>query len=204
MTYWNAINSSDAQWCFKYKRNARSIMPDTGGDGLRLDLTEPDTTECNDVSLRYWNWDKTDYSDVWLSTSVTNERNDRNGLVISLNKVIQPAVLDANNLVCRNVTHFVDLDSSFEGYCYHTSTAFFLSGWPDSLEGGTISITADASADLSTPEASDKLPLPDSNTCNTTLGVDPDPVTVYWCDLASTVSSDPEGDLSIQRLRAGT
>lgn len=88
-----------------------------------------------------------DRSDVWLTTGL---RTGMNGLVMSLNNVIQAAVLDANNLVGRNVTRFVDVDPSFEGHRWcepgvkepdpsDTSTAFFLSGRPDVLEGDTIS-----------------------------------------------------------------
>ncbi|KAJ9318459.1 hypothetical protein DTO271D3_1121 [Paecilomyces variotii] len=146
-----------------------------------------------------------DWSDDWL------EKVERilNPCVTqaALMSVIQAAVLDANNMVGRNVTRFVDVDPSFEGHRWcepgvkepdssHTSTAFSLSGWPDVLEGDTISTTSDDSADLSVLEASGSLPLPDGNTCNTTLGVDPDPVEVYWCDLASAVASDPDGDIA--------
>jgi hypothetical protein len=138
-----------------------------------------------------------------------------NELVTSLNNVIQAAVLDANKLVGRNVTHFVDVDPSFEGHRWcesgvnepdssHPSTAFFLSGWPDITEGNTIQTTADDSADLSALKASGSLPLPDGNTCNTTLGIDPDPVEVYWCDLASAVTSDPGGDIAKQVALANT
>jgi hypothetical protein len=115
-------------------------------------------------------------------------------LVKPLHKVIEAAVFDANNLLGRNVTHFVDMDPSFEGHRWcepgviephasHMSTAFFLSGGSDIEEGATIMTAAEDSADLSVLQTSDSLPLPNGNTCNTALGVDPDPVEVYWCDL---------------------
>ncbi|KGO69674.1 Glycoside hydrolase, family 71 [Penicillium italicum] len=239
LRYLNAFIGWNAAWCYHYKSAAKSLMADTGADGLQYKLTSiylriigwaqqnpdfnlyiagyprffnADTTQCNDVSFRYWGWDKTDRSDVWLTNSLRTEMND---LVTSLNTVIEAAVLDANNLVGKNVTHFVDVDPSFEGHRWcepgviepdpsHMSTAFFLSGWPDIEEGATVAAAADDSSDLSVLQASGSLPLPDGNTCNTTLGVDPDPVDVYWCDLASAVVSDPDGDIANQVVLANT
>ncbi|OGE47618.1 hypothetical protein PENARI_c040G05131 [Penicillium arizonense] len=239
LRYFRALVGWDAAWCSHYKSAAKSLMADTGADGLQYRFTSiylriigwaqqnpdfnlyvagyprffnADTTQCNDVSFRYWGWDKVDHSDVWLTTSLRTEMND---LVTSLNKVIEAAVLDANNLVGRNVTHFVDVDPSFEGHRWcepgviepdpsHMSTAFFLSGWSDIEEGATVATAADDSADLSVLQASGSLPLPDGNTCNTTLGVDPDPVDVYWCDIASAVASDPDGDIATQVALANT
>lgn len=163
-----------------------------------------ETTACNDVSFRYWGWTKVDRTDVWLSTSLRAEMND---LVNSLNKVIEAAVLETNQLLNRNVTHFVDVNPYFDGHRWcedgvsepdstSTNTAFFLSGWPDVQEGATVSTAADESAELSGLSADGSLPLPDGYTCNTTLGIDPDPVDVYWCDIASAVVSDPDGDIA--------
>ncbi|KAJ5827408.1 hypothetical protein N7447_004171 [Penicillium robsamsonii] len=239
LRYYNSALGWDAAWCSHYKSAAKKLMADTGADGLQYKFTSiylriigwaqqnpdfnlyiagyprffnADTTQCNDVSFRYWGWDKTDHTDVWLTTSLRTEMND---LVKSLNKVIEAAVLDANKLVSRNVTHFVDVDPRFEGHRWcesgviepdpsHMSTAFFLSGWPDIEEGATVATAADDSAELSVLQTSGSLPLPDGNTCNTTLGVDPDPVDVYWCNLASAVVSDPGGDIAKQVVLANT
>ncbi|KAJ6103765.1 mutanase [Penicillium sp. IBT 16267x] len=233
LRYFDSPIGWDAFWCRRYKNAAKSLMADTGADGLQYKFTSiylriigwtesnPDfnlyiagyptffnteTTECDSVSFRYWGWEKADHTDIWLTVSLRNEMND---LVTTLNNVIQTAVLDANKLVGRNVTHFVDVNPSFDGHRWcepgvtepdpsHASTAFFLSGWPDIAEGDTIQTATDNSTELSTLEASKSLPLPDGNTCNITLGVDPDPVDVYWCDLASAIASEPDGDLAKQ------
>lgn len=131
-----------------------------------------------------------------------------NDLVVSLNEAIQAVVLDANNLSNSNVTHYVDVDSRFDGHRWceagvkepdssHKTTYFFLSGWPDIEEGGTVqTLSPDESADLSALQTAGRLPLPDGTTCNTTLGIDPDPVAVYWCDLAVAIASHPDGEIA--------
>lgn len=39
LRYWNAPIGWDAPWCYKYKRDARNLMADTGADGLQYKLT---------------------------------------------------------------------------------------------------------------------------------------------------------------------
>ena len=53
------------------------------------------------------------YKNVYLTATFRKEMNNP---VVSLNEAIQVAVLDANNLSNRNVTHYVDGDSRFEGH----------------------------------------------------------------------------------------
>ncbi|KAJ5649125.1 uncharacterized protein N7484_002848 [Penicillium longicatenatum] len=67
-----------------------------------------------------------------------------------------------------------------------------------------IQVSADNNTDLSTLEARRRLPLPDGNTCNTSLGIDHNPVDVYWCDLASEIASDPDGDIAQHVALANT
>jgi hypothetical protein len=67
-----------------------------------------------------------------------------------------------------------------------------------------IQVSTDNNTDLSTLEASRRLPLPDGNTCNITLGIDPDPVDIYWCDLASAIASDPDGVIAQRVALANT
>ncbi|CAG7981019.1 unnamed protein product, partial [Penicillium nalgiovense] len=233
LRYFNSYTLWDAWYCSSYKKAARNLIDDTSADGLQYKLTSiylriirrtqsnPDfhlyipgyprffnaeTTECNEATFRWWSWKVTpEPNDVYLTTSLREEMND---LVTSLNQVIKTAVIDANNLANRNVTHFVDVDPRFEGHRWceagvkepdssHKTTDFFLSGWPDIKEGDTVqSSSPDESADLSALQTGGSLPIPDGKTCNTTLGLDPDPVDVYWCDLAVAITQEPDGDLA--------
>lgn len=145
------------------------------------------------------------YKNVYLTATFRKEMNNP---VVSLNEAIQVAVLDANNLSNRNVTHYVDGDSRFEGHPWceagvkepdasHNATYFSLSGWPDIEEWNTEqTLSPDESADLSALQTAGRLPHPDGTTCNTTLGIDPDPVAVYWCDLAVAIASQPDGEIA--------
>ncbi|KAJ5957649.1 hypothetical protein N7501_011928 [Penicillium viridicatum] len=56
-------------------------------------------------------------------------------------------------------------------------------------------LSPNESTDLSALQTAGSLPLPDGITCNTTLGLDPDPVEVYWCDLAVAIANQPDGDM---------
>lgn len=46
--------------------------------------------------------------------------------------------------------------------------------------------------------------LPDANTCNTTLGVNPDPYAVAMCNVAQEVCDDPQGPEALRFGRANT
>ncbi|CAI7580533.1 unnamed protein product [Penicillium viridicatum] len=69
----------------------------------------------------------------------------------------------------------------------HKTTDSFLSGWPNITEGDMVQALS--------PDETGSLPLPDGITFNTTLGLDPDLVTVYWCDLAVAITNQPDGDM---------
>ncbi|KXG50758.1 uncharacterized protein PGRI_045250 [Penicillium griseofulvum] len=84
------------------------------------------------------------------------------------------------------------------------NAAFFLGGWSDIEEGAMVLTTADDTADLALLKARRSLLLPDGKTCNTTLGVCPDPVPIYWFDLASAVVSNPDGNIAKQVALADT
>ncbi|PKX91286.1 putative alpha-1,3-glucanase [Aspergillus novofumigatus IBT 16806] len=166
----------------------------------------PTTTECDSVTFKYWSWQfGPSPTTTYLTTDLRKEMND---LVDGVNQAIQAAVTDTNELMISNATHFVDVNPYFEGHRWceagvkepdssNRNTYFFLSGWPDVTESGMFQqSSADDSNDLSVLEATRKLPLPDGNTCNTTLGENPDPVNVYWCSLAQAVAQEPGGDLA--------
>ncbi|KAJ5517250.1 hypothetical protein N7527_008810 [Penicillium freii] len=78
----------------------------------------------------------------------------------------------------------------------HKTTDSFLSGWPNITKGDMVqALSPDESTDLSALQTAGSLPLPDGITFNTTLGLDPDLVTVYWCDLAVAITNQPDGDM---------
>ncbi|KAJ5884630.1 mutanase, partial [Penicillium taxi] len=115
-----------------------------------------DNEDCNYTTFM-WGWEhyysgsfadwlKSDPREVWLTTDVRQEFND---IVQSANQAIEAAVKTANTEIGTSVIHYVDVDTSFEGHRWceegvhepdpdNVNTYFFLSGWKDVTESGTI------------------------------------------------------------------
>lgn len=174
-----------------------------------------ETADCDDSSFHYLFGGYKPPSDwplsriVYLTRPLRKELDD---LVRQLNGVIQDAIHDANTAQGGNQVHFVDVVPAFsdgqhrwcedgvhEPTSTRTDTWFFLSAWPDA--GDPDAAAADA-AELQTMFAHGPIVLPDANTCNTTLGANPDPYAVSMCNLAQTVRDAPDGPEALRFGRA--
>lgn len=140
-----------------------------------------------------------------------------NNLLAQLNTVIEGAVNDANEEHSGNQVHLVDLQPSYAAHrwCeagdWHEpdpnvqSTWFFLSAWPDlAMEG-----SADQSGEVEAAEVdalikAGSIPLPDSSTCEASLGTDPDPYAVWLCTMSQAINDDPTGPAALSYSRATT
>ncbi|KAH8903035.1 SGNH hydrolase [Coniochaeta sp. PMI_546] len=165
-----------------------------------------ETTDCDQSSFHYlfggykppsdWPFNRI----VYLTRDLRKELDD---LVRQLNSVIQDAISDANTAQGGNQVHFVDVVPAFSDglhrWCEEgvhepdssrSDTWFFLSAWPDA---GDPNAAAAEAAELQAMFAQGPIALPDANSCNTTLGANPDPYAVAMCNLAQTVRDAPDG-----------
>ncbi|BCR99139.1 uncharacterized protein AKAW2_40822A [Aspergillus luchuensis] len=133
-------------------------------------LAQAYSNQCNRVNFKYWGLNPTNPYTV-LETSVRQELNE---LVEDLNRVIQNAIIDANNRRGSMDIAYADVDARFEGHRWceggveepdatYPSTFFFLSGWSDITEEGAIqqaSSSDDESDYISSLQGQTTLTLP--------------------------------------------
>ncbi|RAK91934.1 mutanase [Aspergillus costaricaensis CBS 115574] len=195
---------------YKLKEAYLSIVNTATNVDFRLYVTgyplffNNETSTCDSSSFHYW-WGAYkgpwDWRMVYLTTALRTEMNE---LVQQMNSVITAAISDANTALGSPRVVYVDVKSKFVGHEFceegvkepdpsRDETYFFLSGWNDviidSQEMTTSAVIASEVATL----IADGLTLPDANTCNTTLGTDPDPYAVAMCRTALRIAGDPEG-----------
>ncbi|RAH53137.1 hypothetical protein BO85DRAFT_481454 [Aspergillus piperis CBS 112811] len=211
------------------KYAARDLMTDTRDKGLQAQLSNIyrdilGQADSNQISLwialrfilniRYSGVDTADPYTA-LTTSVRQEVNE---LVEDIDKIIQNAIPDANNRRGSMDIAYADVDARFEGHRWceagvkepdatNPSTFFFLSGWSDITEEGAIqqAFSSDDESDyISSLQGQTTLTLPDGRTCNTTMGANPDPVDVYWCQVAAAAVNDTDGALEQMASRASS
>ncbi|OJZ84287.1 hypothetical protein ASPFODRAFT_208803 [Aspergillus luchuensis CBS 106.47] len=101
-----------------------------------------------------------------------------------MNKVIQTAITDAKIAADR--------------WTSPTRT------WMPALRATQASSSDDESDYISSLQGQTTLTLPDGRTCNTTLGANPDPVDVYWCQVAAAAVNDTDGALAQMASRASS
>ncbi|KFX87170.1 hypothetical protein V490_08483 [Pseudogymnoascus sp. VKM F-3557] len=174
------------------------------------------TGDCDKSTFYFW-----DGYDFWSSGRVYLTRDLRvelNTLVDQLNYVIAGAVADANNAYGNTQVHYVDVTPYFNNghrWCENPNgefhepekkrddTYFFLSSWGDvAIDGAADVSDAVDAAERAAIISSGGIPLPDAETCEASLGTDPDPYAFSMCHVSISIARDPSGPAALSYQNA--
>ncbi|KJY00692.1 hypothetical protein TI39_contig316g00001 [Zymoseptoria brevis] len=176
-----------------------------------------ETEDCENVTF---DWQSPSYCSSWTCTRphawylYLSIRKDLNDLVVELNDVISAATQKVNTDKGVDQVHFVDVGPLFDNHRWceasndpnfhepdedRANTWYFLSGWKDIPSPDwpmTASLPDNNQMEITALIEQGSIQLPPADTCEASLGTDPDPYARWLCRASEGVAAEPQGDLA--------
>ncbi|SMY24053.1 unnamed protein product [Zymoseptoria tritici ST99CH_1A5] len=176
-----------------------------------------ETEDCENVTF---DWQSPSYCSSWTCTRphawylYLSIRKDLNDLVVELNDVISAAIQKVNTDKGVDQVHFVDVGPLFDNHRWceasddpnfhepdedRANTWYFLSGWKDIPSPDwpmTASLPDNDQMEITALIEQGSIQLPPADTCEASLGTDPDPYARWLCRASEGVAAEPQGDLA--------